>query len=153
MRIAIASDHGGFDQKAPLIAHLKGRGHSVSDFGPDTDESVDYPDYAGPVAHAVSVGDADRGVLICGTGIGMSITADKVPGVRAAPVQNVTFAHLFRQHNDGNVLCLSGRFVSLEDNLAIVDEFLATEFEGGRHTARVEKAMREDTPSAQRSGC
>ncbi len=147
MRIAIASDHGGFDHKAPIIAHLEALGHTVSDFGPSGAESVDYPDYADPVARAVSCGDADRGILICGTGIGMALVADKVTGVRAAPIQNVTFAHLFRQHNNGNVLCLSGRFVSLEDNLAIIDEFLGTEFEGGRHVARVEKVMREDDPS------
>lgn len=147
MRIAIASDHGGFDHKAPIIAHLEELGHTVSDFGPFDTESVDYPDYADPVARAVSRGDADRGILICGTGIGMALVADKVAGVRAAPIQSVNFAHLFRQHNNGNVLCLSGRFVSLEDNLAIIDEFLGTEFEGGRHVARVEKVMREDDPS------
>ena len=79
--------------------------------------------------------------------IGMALVADKVAGVRAAPIQNVNFAHLFRQHNNGNVLCLSGRFVTLEDNLAIIDEFLGTEFEGGRHVARVEKVMREDDPT------
>ena len=147
MRIAIASDHGGFDQKAPIIAHLQELGHEVRDFGPQSVESVDYPDYADPVARAVSGGTADRGILICGTGIGMALVADKVAGVRAAPIQNVNFAHLFRQHNNGNVLCLSGRFVTLEDNLAIIDEFLGTEFEGGRHVARVEKVMREDDPA------
>lgn len=149
MRIAIASDHGGFDQKGPIIAHLEGLGHEVTDFGPKDCSSVDYPDYADPVARAVSTGAADRGVLICGTGIGMALVADKVAGVRAAPIQNVNFAHLFRQHNNGNVVCLSGRFVSLEDNLAVIDEFLATEFEGGRHVQRVEKIMREDDPTYQ----
>jgi ribose 5-phosphate isomerase B len=147
MRIAIASDHGGFDQKGPIVAYLQGLGHTVTDFGPSDAASVDYPDYADPVARAVSCGDADRGILICGTGIGMALVADKVDGVRAAPIQSVNFAHLFRQHNNGNVLCLSGRFVSLEDNEAIIDEFLATEFEGGRHVARVEKIMREDDPT------
>lgn len=149
MRIAIASDHGGFDQKGPIIAHLEGLGHTVDDFGPNDAESVDYPDYADPVARAVSSGEADCGVLICGTGIGMALVADKVPGVRAASIQNVNFAHLFRQHNNGNVVCLSGRFVSLEDNLAIVDEFLTTDFEGGRHEVRVAKVMREDDPTFQ----
>lgn len=147
MRIAIASDHGGYDQKGPLVAHLERAGHSVVDFGTDGAESVDYADYADPVARAVSRGDVDRGILICGTGIGMALTADKVEGVRAAPIQSVDFAHLFRQHNNGNVLCLSGRFVSLEDNEAIVDEFLNTDFEGGRHATRIEKLMREDDPA------
>lgn len=147
MRIAIASDHGGFEQKQPIVAHLEELGHMVSDFGPQDAESVDYPDYADPVARAVSAGKADWGILICGTGIGMSLVADKVAGVRAAPIQSVDFAHLFRQHNNGNVLCLSGRFVTLEDNLAIIDEFLDTEFEGGRHSLRVEKVMREDDPT------
>ena len=146
MRIAIASDHGGFDQKGPIIAHLEGQGHEVTDYGPFDADSVDYPDYADAVARAVSEGTADRGVLICGTGIGMSLAADKVPGVRAAPIQKVNFAHLFRQHNDGNVLCLSGRFVSLEENKLILDEFMTTDFEGGRHAKRVKKVMREDDP-------
>ena len=149
MHIAIASDHGGFEQKAPVIAHLEELGHEVTDFGPHSAESVDYPDFADPAARAVAAGKADRGILICGTGIGMALVADKVAGVRAAPIQNVNFAHLFRQHNNGNVLCLSGRFVSLEDNLAIIDEFLTTEFEGGRHSLRVEKVMREDDPTYQ----
>ncbi|MBP3892888.1 MAG: ribose 5-phosphate isomerase B [Atopobiaceae bacterium] len=146
MRIAIASDHGGYDQKGPIAAYLEDQGHDVTDFGPHDASSVDYPDYADPVARAVATGKADRGILICGTGIGMALVADKVSGVRAAPIQNVNFAHLFRQHNNGNVLCLSGRFVSLEDNERIIDEFLTTEFEGGRHVARVEKVMREDDP-------
>lgn len=149
MRIAIGSDHGGFDQKAPIVAHLEALGHEVTDFGPFDAQSVDYPDYADPVARAVANGSADWGILICGTGIGMALVADKVAGVRAANIQNVNFAHLFRQHNNGNVLCLSGRFTSLEDNLAIVDEFLTTEFEGDRHILRVEKVMREDDPAFQ----
>lgn len=149
MRIAIGSDHGGFDQKAPIVAHLEALGHEVTDFGPFDAQSVDYPDYADPVARAVANGSADWGILICGTGIGMALVADKVVGVRAANIQNVNFAHLFRQHNNGNVLCLSGRFTSLEDNLAIIDEFLTTEFEGDRHILRVEKVMREDDPAFQ----
>ncbi len=149
MRIAIGSDHGGFDQKAPVVAHLEALGHEVTDFGPFDAQSVDYPDYADPVARAVANGTADRGILICGTGIGMALAADKVAGVRAANIQSVNFAHLFREHNNGNVLCLSGRFTSLEDNLAIVDEFLTTAFEGGRHEQRVAKVMREDDPAFQ----
>ena len=135
MRIAVACDHGGFVQKDAVIEHLKSLGHEVTDLGTNSEESVDYPDYA------------DRAILICGTGIGMAITADKVPGVRATPVQTVKFAELARQHNNANVIGLSGRFVSLEDNLVLVDTFLNTEFEGGRHAKRVEKIMREDDPA------
>ncbi len=147
MRIAVACDHGGFVQKDAVIEHLKSLGHEATDLGTNSEESVDYPDYADRAARMVSRGEADRAILICGTGIGMAITADKVPGVRATPVQTVKFAELARQHNNANVIALSGRFVSLEDNLVLVDTFLNTEFEGGRHAKRVEKIMREDDPS------
>lgn len=147
MRIAVACDHGGFVQKDAVIEHLKSLGHEVTDLGTNSEESVDYPDYADRAARMVSRGEADRAILICGTGIGMAITADKVPGVRATPVQTVKFAELARQHNNANVISLSGRFVSLEDNLMLVDTFLNTEFEGGRHAKRVEKIMREDDPA------
>ncbi|MBS6401664.1 MAG: ribose 5-phosphate isomerase B [Atopobiaceae bacterium] len=147
MRIAVACDHGGFVQKDAVIEHLKSLGHEVTDLGTNSEESVDYPDYADRAARMVSRGEADRAILICGTGIGMAITADKVPGVRATPVQTVKFAELARQHNNANVIALSGRFVSLEDNLVLVDTFLNTEFEGGRHAKRVEKIMREDDPA------
>lgn len=147
MRIAVACDHGGFVQKDAVIEHLKSLGHEVTDLGTNSEESVDYPDYADRAARMVSRGEADRAILICGTGIGMAITADKVPGVRATPVQTVKFAELARQHNNANVIGLSGRFVSLEDNLVLVDTFLNTEFEGGRHAERVEKIMREDDPA------
>ncbi len=96
------------------------------------------------MAHAVATGDADYGVLICGTGIGMALSADKVPGVRASSITSVPFAELFRQHNNGNVVCLSGRFVDVEDNEAIVKAFLTTDFEGGRHERRVAKIMELD---------
>ena len=139
MRIAIASDHGGFEQKQALAAYI------ADELGFDvTDASVDYPDYAAPVAKAVSAGEADRGVLVCGTGIGMAVAADKVAGVRASSITSVPFAELFRQHNNGNVVCLSGRFVDLEVNKEIVKTFLTTEFEGGRHEARVAKIMALD---------
>ena len=147
MRIAIASDHGGFDQKAPLADYLRSFGHEVLDLGPDTSDAVDYPDYADKVARTVARGDADRGVLICGTGLGMAIVADKVPGIRAAAIQTPDFAHLFREHNGGNVICLSGRFVDLATNERIVTTFLSTEFGGGRHQRRVDKIMREDDPA------
>lgn len=147
MRIAIASDHGGFPQKAPIAEYVQSLGHEVIDFGPATGDSVDYPDYADPVARAVASGTVDRGILMCGTGIGMAMTADKVPGVRASAIMDYEFATLFRQHNDGNVICLSGRYVTLDKNKELVRIFLTTEFEGGRHARRVEKAMREDDPA------
>ena len=146
MRIAIASDHAGFIQKDPLAEYLRSQGHEVIDMGPATDERCDYPDFADKVARAVARGDVERGVLICGTGLGIAMAADKVPGVRATPIQTVEFAQLEREHNDANVIGLSGRFVSLEDNEKILDAFLTTEFGGGRHTGRVEKIMREDDP-------
>ena len=146
MRIAIASDHAGFVQKAPLAEYLRAQGHEVEDMGPATDDRCDYPDFADKVARAVAAGSVDRGVLICGTGLGIAMAADKVPGVRACPIQTVEFARLCREHNDANVIGLSGRFISLEDNEKILDAFLSTDFEGGRHTGRVEKIMREDDP-------
>lgn len=146
MRIAIASDHAGFVQKAPLAEYLRAQGHEVEDMGPATDDRCDYPDFADKVARAVAAGSVDRGVLICGTGLGIAMAADKVPGVRACPIQTVEFARLCREHNDANVIGLSGRFVALEDNEKILDAFLTTDFEGGRHAGRVEKIMREDDP-------
>ena len=114
MRVAIAADHGGYDQKGSIADFIRSLGHEVIDFGPFSPDPVDYPDYADKVARAVSRGDADRGVLLCGTGLGMAITADKVPGVRAAAIQSIEFAELFREHNDGNVVCMSGRFHTYE---------------------------------------
>ena len=149
MRVAIASDHGGFDQKGALVDFMATElSCDVTDFGPETGDSVDYPDYAVKVAQAVSSGDADFGVLIFCTGIGMAVAADKVSGVRASSITSPAFAELFRQHNNGNVVCLSGRFVDLEVNKQIVKTFLTTEFEGGRHERRVEKIMALDTEEA-----
>ena len=144
MKISIASDHAGFEQKQALAGYLAERGHEVIDRGPDTDARVDYPDYAAAVARDVSGGAADRGVLVCGTGIGMALAADKVVGCRAANVVTVQFAELCRQHNDANIVTLSGRFVDLEENKKIVDAFLDTKFEGGRHALRVAKIMKLD---------
>ncbi len=145
MRVAIASDHGGFEQKEQLVTYLKDElGCEVTDFGTTSEESVDYPDYAEPVARAVASGEADRGILVCGTGIGMALAADKVPGVRASSITRPDFAQLFRQHNNGNVICLSGRFITLEENEEIVKVFLTTEFEGGRHAQRVAKIAKLD---------
>ena len=144
MIISIASDHAGFEQKQQLVDYLVAKGHQVIDQGPDTDDRVDYPDYAAKVANDVASGAADRGVLVCGTGIGMALAADKVAGIRAANIINSQFAALCSEHNDANVITLSGRFVTLETNQEILDVFLTTEFGGGRHAGRVEKIMALD---------
>lgn len=144
MRVSIGSDHAGFEQKQALVDYLVGKGYDVIDRGPDNAERVDYPDYAAPVAHDVADGVAERGVLVCGTGIGMAMAADKVPGVRAANIINSEFAALCREHNDANVITLSGRFVPLEENERILDAFFATDFGGGRHAGRVQKIMQLD---------
>ncbi len=139
MHIAIASDHGGFQTKQQLLPVLAELGCTYHDFGCDSEESVDYPDYAVLVAEAVAADEADFGVLVCGTGIGMAIAANKIHGVRAANVTTPDFARLARQHNNANVLTLSGRFVDLDTNRQILQIFLETEFEGGRHQRRVDK--------------
>lgn len=140
MRVAVGSDHAGFEQKQKLAAYIADElGYEVVDLGTTNEESVDYPDYAEKVARFVAAGKAERGVLVCGTGIGVSLAADKVAGIRASSITSPEFAALFRQHNDGNVVCLSGRFVELDVNKEIVRVFLSTEFEGGRHTRRVDK--------------
>ena len=144
MRVSIGSDHAGFEQKQALVDYLLGKGIEVIDRGPDSDDRVDYPDYAVPVARDVAEGATDYGVLVCGTGIGMAMAADKVPGVRAANIITSEFAALCREHNDANVIALSGRFVPLEENERILDAFLATDFGGGRHAGRVEKIMALD---------
>lgn len=141
MRISIASDHAGFEQKQKLAAYLAEQGHVVSDRGPSSDERVDYPDYAFLVASDVANGTCEVGVLVCGTGIGMAVAANKVRGIRAVNVINTQFAALSREHNDANVVTLSGRFVELEQNKRILDTFLSTPFGGGRHAGRVEKIM------------
>jgi ribose 5-phosphate isomerase B len=138
MKIAIGSDHNGTKFKKLLREHLGG-GHEVIDVGPETDESVDYPDFAFAAAEMVGRGEADRAILICGSGIGMSMAANKVKGVRAALVDNVDSARLARQHNDANVLTLAGWRTESADVMDIVDAFLETEFEGGRHARRVDK--------------
>ncbi|MGI6032893.1 MAG: ribose 5-phosphate isomerase B [Coriobacteriales bacterium] len=139
--IALGSDHGGFEQKRLLGSWLSEQGLDVVDFGCDSEESCDYPDYAKPVCEAVAAGEADFGVLVCGTGIGMQIAANKCRGIRAANVTSEPFAKLAREHNDANVVTLSGRFVSLEENKAILKTFLTTDFAGGRHARRVGKIM------------
>lgn len=139
MRIGIASDHRGFEMKNRLVQLIESLGHEVEDFGPQSTESVDYPDYAFEVSNAVALTKIDRGVLICGTGIGMCIASNKVSGVRAANCNDSVTAEYSRLHNDANVVCLSAD--QLSDQLAdqIVQIWLKTEFEHGRHARRLEK--------------
>lgn len=145
MIISMGADHGGFEQKELLRAYLEEQGYEVLDRGCYSSERCDYPDFAVRVASDVADGAADYGVLVCGTGIGMALAADKVAGIRAANVTSVDFARLARQHNNANVATLSGRFVDTETNKRILDIFLTTDFEGGRHEARVAKIMALDT--------
>ena len=141
MKVSIARDHAGFEEKELLKPYLVELGHEVIDRGPDSDDRVDYPDFAELVAKDVAGGEADRGVLVCGTGIGMAIAANKVDGIRAANVTTPEFAALAREHNDANIVTVSGRFVTDETNRAIVKAFLETAFGGGRHEGRVAKIM------------
>jgi ribose 5-phosphate isomerase B len=137
MRIAIASDHAGFELKQRIVEVLGAAGHDVVDLGTDSDVSADYPLYAEPAARMVAGGEAERGVLVCGSGVGVSIVANKVDGVRAVNAHDPDEATLARQHNDVNVLTLSGNRLGVEQAEAIVSAFLATGFEGGRHERRV----------------
>jgi ribose 5-phosphate isomerase B len=139
MKIAIGSDHRGFDAKRRIVSLLQQLGHDVLDLGPEGSESVDYPDFALQVAQAVSQGRVERGILICGTGIGMCIAANKVKGVRAAPCHDSITAEMSRRHNDANVLCLSADLLGEELIDRMVRIWLETEFEGGRHARRVDK--------------
>ena len=144
MKISVASDHAGYQLKAAVKAHLTAAGHEVVDFGTDSTESTDYPDYAAPAARAVASDEVEKGVLVCGSGQGMVMTANKVRGVRAALAWLPEVARLSRQHNDSNVLALPARFTSIDAALEIVDAWLDAEFEGGRHVARVEKMMKAE---------
>jgi len=139
VRITIGADHAGFALKEAVRFHLEEGGHSVTDVGAFSEDSVDYPIVAAEVGTAVSSGAADFGVLVCGTGLGMAIAANKVNGVRAVQVNDVAFAEMSRRHNDANVVTLAGRSITLEGAFAIVDAFLATAFEGGRHQKRVDQ--------------
>ncbi|MDQ8163967.1 MAG: ribose 5-phosphate isomerase B [Gemmatimonadota bacterium] len=144
-RIPIASDHAGFELKERLRTALAEMGYTVADIGTHSTASTDYPDYAHPLAQEVSDGQSARGVLLCGTGLGMSYVANRYPGVRAAVAWNPDVAALARKHNDANILVLPARFVSDEDALAILQAWLTTAFEGGRHQGRVEKIERDDS--------
>lgn len=142
--LPIASDHAGFELKEHLEQRLRARGFDVRDLGADSPASSDYADYAHPLAGMVSRGEARRGVLLCGTGLGMSYVANRYPHVRAAVAWSPEVAELARKHNDANVLVVPARFVSPEDADRILDAWLGTEFEGGRHARRVEKIEREE---------
>lgn len=136
-RIAIAADHGGFDLKAIIIGYLQEEGYEVINLGTDSADSVDYPEYGKKCGEAVMAGEADCGIIICGTGIGISIAANKVKGVRAALCTNEYMAEMCRRHNNANVLAMGARVIGSELAKSIVKRFLSTEFEGGRHERRV----------------
>ena len=142
-KILIASDHAGFELKEKLERQLVELGYRVEDLGPSTDASSDYADYAHPLAKRVSEGEADRGVLLCGTGLGMSYTANRYPHVRAAVAWTPEIASLAREHNDANVLVLPARFVGEDEGKAILTAWLETPFAGGRHARRVAKIERD----------
>ena len=137
--IAIGCDHGGFELKEHIKKHLDEIGEEYKDYGTYSEESVDYPDCAAPVCKAIQDKTADKGILICGTGIGISIAANKHKGIRAALCSDVYSAKMTKQHNNANIICLGGRVTGRELPFMIVDTWLATEFEGGRHEARIEK--------------
>lgn len=139
MRIALGSDHAGFKLKENVKDYLKGEGHEVLDVGCDNEERCDYPDYAAQVAKTVSQGKAECGVLVCGSGIGMCMSANKMKGIRAAVLRTEADARLSREHNDANVACLGSRITKPDDAQKLLDTFLNTSFEGGRHIARLAK--------------
>lgn len=144
MKIAIGSDHGGFHLKEHIKQCLQSKGIEVLDFGTFTEESVDYPDIAEKVGLAVAAGEPKRGILICGTGIGISIAANKIHGIRAALCADVFSALMSREHNDANILCLGERTLGVANAEMIVDAWLNGEFQGGRHAIRTEKIMKLD---------
>ncbi len=148
MKIAIGADHAGFPLKQAVKSWLEEHGYQVDDLGTYDTSSVDYPDYAAAVAHEVAEGKAEYGILICGTGIGMSMSANKVPGIRAALCTNAYTARMSRRHNDANVLCMGARVVGVGVAESIVEAWLSEEFEGGRHARRVAKinALDEECP-------
>ena len=137
--IAAGCDHGGFSLKIVLIEHLIESGHEVLDLGTDSNERVDYPDFAEAVAKSVASGEAEFGLLVCGSGIGVCMVANKISGIRAATIHDVTSAHLSREHNDANIICLGERLIGPEVAKEALDVFLASEFQEGRHLNRVKK--------------
>ena len=139
MKIAIGCDHGGLEHKNAIVEHLTNRGFEVKDFGIYEQISVDYPDIAVKVAKSIKDGESELGILVCGTGIGMSLAANKVKGIRAAAVSEHFSAKYTRLHNNSNILCLGGRVIGVGTALELVDLFVDTQFEGGRHAKRVDK--------------
>lgn len=139
MKIAIGADHAGFSLKEKLKKYLQDQGHEVKDFGPNSEASVDYPDFAHPVANAVEQKEAEMGLLMCGSGNGINMTANKHAGIRAALCWNAEIAKLSRQHNNANILTLPARFIEEAEAKKCVDVFFTTPFEGGRHEGRVKK--------------
>lgn len=137
--IPIASDHAGYEMKESIKQYLKEKGYEVKDYGTNSSDSVDYPDFAHLVGHAIDSKQFDRGIVICGSGNGVQMTVNKYPNVRCALCWIPEIAHLGRQHNDCNIISIPARFISVETALQIVDEFLNTPFEGGRHQRRVDK--------------
>ncbi|MDD2504190.1 MAG: ribose 5-phosphate isomerase B [Clostridia bacterium] len=138
MKIAIAADHGGFELKEKVKAYLQTNGYEVLDLGCNSDESTDYPQYGKNCGEAVMRGDAQRGIVVCGTGIGISIAANKVKGIRCALCTSTIMAEMSRKHNNANVIALGGRILEHDFALSILETWLNTEFEGGRHQRRVE---------------
>jgi ribose 5-phosphate isomerase B len=138
-RIVIASDHAALELKAMLVAHLREGGHDVTDLGPDGVESVDYPDYGYKIAEAIAAGEAERGIALCGSGVGISISVNRHPAARCALVSEPLSARLAREHNDANVIALGARLIGPEMAKACVEAFLATPFAGGRHQTRIDK--------------
>ena len=143
-KIALASDHGGFDLKESVIAHLLNTGWEVDDLGPHSGDSVDYPDYGIKLAEAVAEKKVDRGIVICGTGIGMSIVVNRYPGIRGTLCSDVFTAKLCREHNDSNILIMGGRLIGKGLAAEIVNTWLNTPFEGGRHQRRLDKINQID---------
>ncbi len=139
MKLVLASDHGGYELKEEIKKHLQEKGYDFEDIGTHSTESVDYPEYGRAAAEMIAQGKADKGILCCGTGIGISLAANKVKGIRCANVSDTFSAKMSRAHNDANMLSLGGRVVGVGLALEIVDAWLNTEFEGGRHQRRVDK--------------
>ena len=139
MRIALASDHAGVALKATLVDYLRANGHEVADLGPETTDSVDYPDFGTKLADHIATGHSERGIAVCGSGIGISIAVNRNPACRCARVSEPLSAALSRQHNDANVIALGERLIGVDLAKACVDAFLTTDFEGGRHQRRVDK--------------
>ncbi|MDA2914547.1 ribose 5-phosphate isomerase B [Acidobacteriia bacterium AH_259_A11_L15] len=147
-RIALGADHAGHQVKDRIKELLQEKGYEVIDFGAHSEESVDYPDYAKLVAHSVAQAESDRGILVCGTGLGMAIAANKTQGIRAATCNDTYTARMAAEHTDANVLCVGARVVDADHALAIVQEWLKAKFGGGRHQRRIDKITASERPTA-----